>query len=130
MHELAVAQALVAQVSEIALRHGAASVTSLRVKIGPLSGVEPGLLASALPLAAAGSVMEHARLDLQSTPLTVRCEACGAISEALPNRLLCAGCGDWHTRLVSGDELLLESVELSRPPAPSPQSLAPSPNHV
>jgi hydrogenase nickel incorporation protein HypA/HybF len=112
MHELAVAQALVEQVSGIALQHGAFAVASLRVKIGPLSGVEPALLAAALPLAAAGSVLENARLDLVPAPITVRCETCGAISEAQPNRLLCADCGDWHTKLVSGDELLLDSVEL------------------
>jgi hydrogenase nickel incorporation protein HypA/HybF len=28
------------------------------------------------------------------------------------NRLLCGACGDWHTQVISGDELLLESVEL------------------
>jgi hydrogenase nickel incorporation protein HypA/HybF len=44
----------------------------------------------------------------------VRCEQCGAESEASPNRLLCGACGDYHTRLLSGDELLLVSVELER----------------
>jgi hydrogenase nickel incorporation protein HypA/HybF len=43
----------------------------------------------------------------------VRCETCGAESVALPNRLVCGACGDWHTRLVSGDEMLLASVELT-----------------
>jgi hypothetical protein len=40
---------------------------------------------------------------------------CGAESEAAPNRLLCAACGSHHTRLVSGDELLLAQVELAVP---------------
>jgi hydrogenase nickel incorporation protein HypA/HybF len=42
----------------------------------------------------------------------VRCETCGAETEAEPNRLICATCGDYHTRLVSGDEMMLMSVEL------------------
>ena len=29
-------------------------------------------------------------------------------------RLLCAACGDFRTRLLSGDELLLTSLELER----------------
>jgi hydrogenase nickel incorporation protein HypA/HybF len=33
------------------------------------------------------------------------------------NRLICSDCGDWHTQILSGDELLLESVELETTPA-------------
>ena len=33
------------------------------------------------------------------------------------NRLICGACGDWHTQLLSGDELILESVELQMPEA-------------
>jgi Zn finger protein HypA/HybF involved in hydrogenase expression len=29
-----------------------------------------------------------------------------------PNRLLCASCGDFRTRIISGDELILQRVEL------------------
>ena len=72
----------------------------------------PELLASAFPLAAAGSRMEHATLDFVQTPIRVRCQTCGADTEAAMNRLICGACGDWHTQIVSGDELLLESVEL------------------
>jgi hydrogenase nickel incorporation protein HypA/HybF len=42
----------------------------------------------------------------------VSCQTCGAESAALPNRLVCGACGDWRTTLLSGDELILESVEL------------------
>lgn len=112
MHELAVAQALVEQVDGVIRHHLAASATRIRVRIGPLAGVVPELLASAFPLAAAGSRMEHAELDLVAAPITVRCQTCGAETEAAMNRLICGTCGDWHTQVISGDELLLESVEL------------------
>ncbi len=55
---------------------------------------------------------EDAELTLEPQPVRVRCEDCGAESEAAPNRLLCGACGGYHTRLTSGDELLLASVEL------------------
>lgn len=112
MHELAVAQALVEQVDNVIRQHKAASASLIRVRIGPLAGVVPELLASAFPLAAAGSRMEHAELDLVAAPITVRCQTCGAETEAAMNRLICGTCGDWHTQVISGDELLLESVEL------------------
>ena len=33
---------------------------------------------------------------------------------ATANRLVCGSCGDYRTQLVSGDELLLASLELER----------------
>lgn len=54
MHELAVAQALVEQVDAVIGQHQASCATAIRVRIGPLAGVVPELLATAFPLAAAG----------------------------------------------------------------------------
>ena len=112
MHELSVAQALVEQVQALIIENRALRATRIRLRVGPLAGVVPELLAEAIPLAAAGSGMENAELELTDTPVRVRCQTCGAESEAAINRLLCGACGDWHTQVISGDELLLESVEL------------------
>ena len=112
MHELAVCQGMLRQVAEIARQQQAQRVTRIRVQVGPLSGVEPRLLAQAFPIASAGTLAAAASLDLDSLPVRVHCERCECETDALPNRLLCGACGDYHTRLVSGDELLLASVEL------------------
>lgn len=122
MHELAVAQALVEQVDAVIDQHGASQASLILVRIGPLAGVVPDLLATAFPLAAAGSRMEHAQLEFAHAPIQVRCRTCGAETEAAMNRLLCGACGDWHTQLISGDELLLESVELEIAPSLPPES--------
>lgn len=117
MHELAVAQALVEQVEAVIREHDATAASLIRVRIGPLAGVVPELLENAFPLVAAGSRMEHARLEFTEAPIRVRCGTCGAESAATMNRLVCGDCGDWRTRILSGDELLLESVELETTPA-------------
>ena len=133
MHELAVAQALVEQVEAVIQQHQAnhdhdASASDawraslIRVRIGPLAGVVSDLLATAFPLAAAGSRAEHAVLEFAHAPIQVRCQTCGAETEAAMNRLICGACGDWHTQIISGDELLLESVELETAPSLNPQS--------
>jgi hydrogenase nickel incorporation protein HypA/HybF len=133
VHELAVAQALVEQVDAVIDQHQAhhdhdASssdawrATSIRVRIGPLAGVVPELLATAFPLAAAGSRMQHAALEFAHAPIRVRCQTCGAETEAAMNRLICGACGDWHTQVISGDELLLESVELETASSLTPES--------
>lgn len=112
MHELSVCQALLGQVESIAREHQAQGVEKIVLRIGPLAGVEPRLLQEAFSIARAGSVADASELLIETLPIRVRCESCGAESEATANRLLCGDCGDWHTQLISGDELLLASVEM------------------
>jgi hydrogenase nickel incorporation protein HypA/HybF len=115
MHELSVAQALVEQVEELAKQHGATGIHLIRVRIGPLAGIVGDMLATAFPLAAAGTIAESTRLELVESAIRVRCRTCGAETEAQANKLVCGACGDWQTEVVSGDELILETVELDIP---------------
>ncbi len=112
MHELSVCQALIGQIEDIARQHRATAVRRVSVRLGPLSGVEPDLLSQAFSLASAGTVAQNSRLEIERLPIRVRCESCGAETAAEPNKLVCGECGDWHTRLLSGDEMVLASVEL------------------
>jgi len=114
MHELAVCQGLMSQVEQIAQREHAERVSRILLSIGPLSGVEPQLLTDAFPIASAGSVAEGAELQIEQPAVRVKCLSCGEESDAQANRLLCAACGDYRTQLLSGDELLLKSLELER----------------
>lgn len=112
MHELAICQALMNQVENIAAERNARSVVSIVVGMGPLSGVEAQLLKHAYPVASAGTVAEGAELVIESLPVRIKCTQCGSESDALPNKLVCKACGDWRTTLISGDELMLMRVEL------------------
>ena len=116
MHELAICQALMNQVESIAAERNATNVVSIVVGMGPLSGVEAQLLKHAYPVASAGTLAEGAELVIENLPVRIRCTECGNESDALPNKLLCKACGDWRTTLISGDELILMSVELERKP--------------
>jgi hydrogenase nickel incorporation protein HypA/HybF len=113
MHELSVCQALVQQLESISAANGGGAVELIRLRVGPLSGVEAELLRRAFPLAAAGSIADGAELVIEAAPVTVQCNACGARTEAKPNRMLCGACNSFRVRTVSGDEMLLESVELA-----------------
>ena len=123
MHELAVCQALMNQVESIAAERNARSVVTITIGMGPLSGVEAQLLKHAYPVASAGTIAEDAVLVIQDLPVRIKCNRCGCESEASPNKLLCAECGEWHTTLISGDELMLMSVELEKSDAPAAELL-------
>ncbi len=115
VHELSVCQALLAQVAEIATARGATVIERITIEVGPLSGVEPALLARAFAVMRASGGAAEAELLIESTSVTVDCTACGAQSQTGPNRLVCAVCGGFRTRIVAGDELRLLRVELRMP---------------
>ena len=104
-------QALVEQ-AELIARERQARVIRLMLQIGPLSGVESELLRRAFPLASAGTCCEGAALEFLAAPVTVYCPDCMATSEVAANKLLCPECGNWRTSLASGDEMVLQRVEL------------------
>jgi len=61
MHELAVCQALIEQVEDLAAEHSAVGVNEIVVRIGPLAGVEQALLEQAYEIARAASNSTHPR---------------------------------------------------------------------
>src|SRR3569832_1705253 len=102
MHELSLCRAQAAQVRALAADRGARAVSRIRLVVGPLAGVEIALLKNAFPVSSLGTPAAGAALEIETVPLAVRCESCGATSEVTLNRLRCRHCDDWRTRLVSG----------------------------
>ena len=114
MHELSVCLSLLANVERIAAQNDAVAVTCVVLTIGPLSGVEPHLLKQAWPLAASGSVAEQAELRIAVAKVVVRCDRCRVDTVVQPNRLLCGRCGDHRSRVMSGQEMFLTTLEMEK----------------
>jgi hydrogenase nickel incorporation protein HypA/HybF len=113
MHELAICQALLDQVEEVARAHCAKRVVSVSLRIGPLAGVEPTLIEQAFTIASAKTLVEGAQLVIERTAVRIECIHCGAQAEVRSNALTCSSCGSWQTRVLEGEDLLLMRVELS-----------------
>ena len=112
MHELSVCLSLLEQVGSIAAQKAAQRVTRIEVRVGPLSGVETELLRNAWPLASAGTIAVDAELVIEESDVVVHCSVCDTDTPTRPNKLVCGQCGDFRTSLVSGDEMILQRVEL------------------
>lgn len=113
MHEYSIIASLVARVEEIAEEKDAVAVKAVWVRLGELSGVEPELLRTAYETFREGTVCETAELHVTRTEVRWRCRECGG---EIPKgeRLVCPSC-EGLARLVSGDEILLDRVELEVP---------------
>ena len=112
MHEYSVVSALVQRVEQEARARRATAVTRLYVRIGALAGVEPELLASAFTLCREG-LLRDASLEIETAEATWACPRCDT-ALAAGAVLRCPTCGV-PARLVSGDELLLERIEMEVP---------------
>ena len=109
MHELSLAQSIVA----IACRHAAGRrITRVAVKVGHLRQVVPAALAFSFELVAQGTPAEGAVLDLEGVPAIGVCRGCGAESVLGAFPLQCAACGGFDLRIVAGEELVVESLDI------------------
>jgi len=112
MHEFSICRQIIIQVNDIALQNQASTIENITLKIGPLSGIEAPLLKQAFPFAASKTIAENAELIIEIQPVVVQCKQCDSKSYSVPNKLVCSQCGCFQTKLLSGDEMLLASVDL------------------
>jgi hydrogenase nickel insertion protein HypA len=113
MHEYSIVQSLLNRVGhEVAARNGV-RVHRLWVRIGELSGVEVDLLRTAYEMCRASTVCAGAALEVRRQDARWECPSCGAdIARGL--RLVCETCGS-PARLVQGDEIMLDRIEMEVP---------------
>jgi len=109
MHELAIAESVVASVLE---RTGDRHVSVVRLRVGRLAGVVPDALTFCFDLATAGTTLRGAALEILAEPARAHCRTCDVDFEVDDSILLCA-CGSADVRLLSGRDLCVASVEVA-----------------
>ncbi|RSN09312.1 hydrogenase expression/synthesis HypA [Nonomuraea sp. WAC 01424] len=108
MHELGLCDAIV----EAALgRAGGRRVNALRVRVGG-HPVDQQVIDLGFRMAAAGTVVQDASVELVAEPLRVRCAGCGAEQEAraATDLLACRGCGGLDVESVTEESVVVESI--------------------
>jgi hydrogenase nickel incorporation protein HypA/HybF len=108
MHEISLAKTLLERVDRLAAEHAAAAVEEVRVRVGPLSGVEPGLLSAAFErLAPAGM-----KLAIELVPLRACCRDCAGSFDIERCCFRCPRCGSTDVEVVEGDGFVLENITI------------------
>ncbi len=111
MHEYSLVSSLLERVQREAAEHPGAVVRKLHVRIGELAGVEISLFRTAFETVRTRTVCEGAELLIDRIPARWHCPKCGA-AIAPPER--CTACMS-PARLASGDEIMLDRIELEAP---------------
>lgn len=108
MHELSVAESIVAAVTE---KMADTSVRRVRVEVGRLSGVVPDALRFCFELATGGTCLEGATLEIIPMPGRGRCRDCCAQFDTDELIVMCE-CGSVDVEVLGGRELLIREVEV------------------
>jgi len=113
MHEYSIVQTLLERAQAEARARGATTIHRLSVRVGELSGVESALLATAYETFRTRTICERADLDLHVGPARWECPDCGSAIRR-GDLLTCSVCGA-PARLVQGDEIILDRIEMEVP---------------
>jgi hydrogenase nickel incorporation protein HypA/HybF len=110
MHEYSIVRALLDRVEQEAQARGATRVHRVQVRLGEAAGVDGELLATAFRTYAEAEGHGAPALDLVPVPARWACTGCGR--DVAPGVVLqCPSCG-LPARLIEGDEILLERIEM------------------
>ncbi len=109
MHELSIAESIVEAVQA---RTHEDQVRVVRVRIGKLAAVVPDALEFCFELAACGTPLEGARLEIAERPGRAHCRSCDQ-EFALPDLVLLCSCGSADLEILAGRELQVASVEVA-----------------
>ncbi len=121
MHEVSIARQLLAAVKDHSTRPRGdppARLTRIVIRVGELAGVAPDAVTFAFACLAHDTPWAGVPVDCETVPLTVACDACGAITPVVNLVFRCAACASPSTRIVSGRELELRALEFAEEELP------------
>ncbi len=112
MHELSIAENLVAIINDEATKYNATSVIKVSLHIGQLSGVVPDALRFAFEVCTKGTIAENATLEIKEIPTVGHCHGCSKEFKMHDPVVLCPYCRSTDVELVAGRDLKIESMEI------------------
>lgn len=114
MHEVSIALNMVDELQRIARENHATKITSVRLKIGSLSGI----VTDSLKFAFDAIKLEHpmllnAVITIIEVPAVYECNMCDRSFSTDDYRFIdCPECKSYDLKMISGEEQNIENVEL------------------
>jgi hydrogenase nickel incorporation protein HypA/HybF len=112
MHEMSIAQSLIAILEEEMEKHRARSLKSVRLHIGRMSAVVPDALSFCFQVITEGTALEGAKLDMEIIPLRASCRECGNEFEVKDYVFVCPECSSTRIDSIAGQDLSIVEMEV------------------
>jgi hydrogenase nickel incorporation protein HypA/HybF len=112
VHEFGVAAAVL---DAVEARAAGRRVTGVRLHVGALQRLDRAVFDDAFALVGGGGVADGAGIEVVEVGVEVRCRDCAAGTTGDELITTCGRCAGHDLELVTGDELVLESITLADP---------------
>jgi hydrogenase nickel incorporation protein HypA/HybF len=111
MHELSIAQGILDIVQDEAEKNSIERVSAVRLKLGKLTAVEPSSLSFCFELITKGTLAEGAKLEIETVPITGRCNKCGREVTLEDPFGACPDCRGSKINILTGREFYIYEIE-------------------
>jgi hydrogenase nickel incorporation protein HypA/HybF len=115
MHELSVANSILATVRAEAQRRPGTRIVKVGMRLGELAGVDAEALSFSFDALVAGTSLAPLGLEIERRPRRQRCPCCEHTFAVADCSTACPLCATADTVCVGGDELELAYVEVEEP---------------
>jgi len=114
MHELSITESLLKTSCEYAQKNNAKKVIALNLVIGELSGIVDESVQFYWDIISEKTICEKALLKFNKKNAVICCFNCGLEFEMAGELTPCPECGSMNLKILSGNEFLLESIEIEK----------------
>ncbi|MEM4575962.1 MAG: hydrogenase maturation nickel metallochaperone HypA [Candidatus Nezhaarchaeales archaeon] len=137
MHELSMASNILEAVLEVASRYGAKKVLEVNIDVGELTLLNPDQLMVAFSVLSKGTIVEGAKLNINTVKAMARCNRCGEewesnvyskalyidhliVATNLDHNLraffkeTCPKCGESDFEFIAGNEFLISRIKIEK----------------
>jgi len=115
MHELGIVKEIFHVIERETKRAAGARVKAISLKVGSLSDLTPDHLRESLRVYSQGTFADGAEITIESVPAEAECLECGLVFYPDSPLSQCADCGSFRCSLLSGREIVLNTVEVDVP---------------
>ncbi len=112
MHELSIAESLLAIVQEEIARHCLENVISVKIKVGKLTAIQPEALSFCFEIITEDTSLKGVALDIEVLAIKGYCEECKENFELEEPVMICPKCRNWNVRIKGGRELYVDAIEV------------------
>jgi hydrogenase nickel incorporation protein HypA/HybF len=112
MHELTIAQNIIAIVIEEAAKYGNQPIRTIFFKAGLMNAIIPESLSFGFEtLKKEHALLQQAQLEISTIPLVIKCPDCGKETQLEEPLFFCPSCSSTRIEIITGKDMFIESIE-------------------
>lgn len=112
MHEYSIVASLIDLCEKQAKKEDVKQIKQVNLQIGRLSGIDSHFIKSSFDFFKEDTCCEKATLFVKDIEVQIKCNDCNLETVLLDNNFCCPNCKSSDTKILKGEEMIVESIEV------------------